>query len=122
MFWRKPSLSDRAQRRFIPQLEVMENRLCPAVTAGLQNGLLTITGDNNANEVRITETNTGFRVTGAGPTRTFQNVTGITVDLRGGNDTLFLNLSGASAQNLNVQVLGGAGDDKVNVALNNVRS
>src|SRR5687767_8021599 len=87
---------------FFPILECLEGRWVPAVTARFDDGELFVTGDNAANTVSIVATNGRVTVTAGTLTRTFRGVEEIHVDLKGGADTLTVDLAGARGRGIDV--------------------
>src|SRR5436853_7646116 len=71
-----------------PLLETLEDRTVPT-TATFANGILTVTGTNAAETIRVTQDSTKITVEGAGYV-TASAVRGIVVDAKGGNDTVDL--------------------------------
>ena len=72
-----------------PQVEVLESRWCLSTTVVQSGSLLTITGDNQADQVKIND-NPAANITGVranGQERLFSGVDRIVVDLKGGKDT-----------------------------------
>jgi hypothetical protein len=106
---------------FKPELQELEARANPSVTVDCTGGTLTVTGDANANSVRITAQGTTFRVTADGQTHTCDDVTKVVLDLKGGDDVARLDLSGARLGDLAIQATMGAGDDRLVVNLGELR-
>jgi hypothetical protein len=73
-------------RPFRPALEALEDRQLPAVSAGLQGGILTVLGSGAGEVIRVSVA--GGRVGVSGVSRTFaaRAVTRVVVDAGGGND------------------------------------
>ena len=84
-----------AKGRFVPRLEVLEERrllACKVVEAG---GVLTITGDARANVVQIQDDGTKLTVTCDGKsTDVSADVTKVVVNTRQGNDRVSYQLTG----------------------------
>src|SRR4051794_7838287 len=113
----KARQTPRCEKKFLPQVETLEGRCCPSVMTSLQGGVLTVTGDGAADAVQITAQDRGFSVTAGNVTRSFQDVRKVVVDLKGGNDTVTLDLSGAGRRAVDVDLTTGAGEDNVTVTL-----
>jgi hypothetical protein len=72
------------------QVETLESRWCLSTTVLQSGGLLTITGDNQGDQVKIND-NPGANITGVranGQERLFSGVDRIVVNLKGGKDAL----------------------------------
>jgi hypothetical protein len=96
-----------AKRRFCPALEFLEDRVTPAgnVTTTLVGGSLTITGDNQANGITLSQSaahsititpdsSTSVNGMTAGHAVSINNVTGdVSVNLGQGDDSLTIDLS-----------------------------
>jgi hypothetical protein len=103
-----------------PSVEVLEDRRVPAVIASKHGRELTIKGDQAANTISIVAQANGDLVVTAGTlTRTFRKIQEINVNLKGGADTLTVNLAAAApiGRTYDLDVKGGAGDDSVMVML-----
>ncbi len=105
-------------------LEDLESRSMLAAVATAVGGIINIVGDNLANDVRV---HAGavpgqFVVTGVtGAPKTFNNITGISADLKGGNDFFKVGTSGEPAEVLgNITVLLGPGSDQANIRVNSL--
>jgi hypothetical protein len=95
-----------------------------AAVASASSGIIRIVGDNLANDVRV---NAGavpgqFVVTGVtGAPKTFNNITGITADMKGGNDFFKVGSSGEPAEVLgSINVSLGSGSDQANIRVNTI--
>ena len=123
-------------------LRPLEDRAVPAWTIDVDDGIMRITGDNEANALTVTHDGAG-NVTAVcdGTTATGEDIERIVIDLRGGADTVVLNGTGelteelalvlnlgagndtadlnfaAVADELSVRADGGAGDDLIDVNL-----
>jgi hypothetical protein len=103
---------------FKPAMEVLETRWCPATTISpIQNGVVTITGDESNNEVLIVQNDAQnqLNITAGGVTAHFvsDQVSGLTIDLRGGDDRLTYRMGTGSdfTSAKNIQVDLGSGKD-----------
>jgi hypothetical protein len=86
----------RSARR-LANLEVLEARTQPSVTADFSAGLLTIAGDGASNLVQISDDGTAVTVVGDGVALgTFTGVTDVVVGTGGGNDQVFYGLEVAA--------------------------
>src|SRR5262245_31585677 len=114
MSFRK-KVASRWNRMARPRLEALEGRWCPS-TVSFNNGVLTIRGDANDNEVSIVADGDDFVVTVDGEEDTFTGVERIRADLRGGDDEFTLDLNAANSPlDLRVDAQGGAGADTFTV-------
>lgn len=101
-----------------PALENLEDRWCPAATIGFANGVLTVTGDNNANNVQIVQNDDSNQLTVSadGATQVFDSddVTKVAINLLGGDDQLTYKLGGGGdfEEAKDIQIDLGAGNDK----------
>ncbi len=80
----------RTPKKTVPQVEALESRWCLSTTVVQSGSLLTITGDNQADQVKIND-NPAANITGVranGQERLFSGVDRIVVDLKGGKDAL----------------------------------
>ena len=77
------------RRKFLPQLETLEDRCCPSVTVQQQGDTLRIHGDDFNNTVAIVATYgiVTVNVVG-GQLNTFFGIKEIEVNLEGGNDAV----------------------------------
>ncbi|MFM9964687.1 MAG: hypothetical protein ACKV2Q_26070 [Planctomycetaceae bacterium] len=133
--------SSRRRQRRLPstlsaEVQLLEQRTLPAgtVIALVAAGSITLTGDNNSNQLTINVTATGITLTGTDGTlirrgaRSASTVTiagsntfrDVNIDLNGGNDALTVNVGTAlAAGNLtalrNLRINTGVGDDSVTV-------
>src|SRR5262249_17931294 len=95
--------TSRRAASFKPQLTALEAREVPAVTAVFNTSVLAVVGDANANSITVAADASGnltvtdgatpvfIRVTFGTPTKT--NLTFVSVDAKGGNDTITLDRS-----------------------------
>jgi hypothetical protein len=102
-------------RRTALHFEPLNDRIVPAVTFAELNGTLTVTGDQRANDIEITDDGTvsGLTVT-AGDTvyHPVQQITQVVVDAKGGKDTVSYDLTGDYVGTMRtVQVFLGNGAD-----------
>ena len=96
-----------AASRFTPRLEQLGDRITPSCTVVDNGGLLTITGDNHANDIQITDDGTTVTVTcDGGTSQDFTDVTKIVVNAGNGSDTVGYDLTsdGSVAVNRDVRV------------------
>jgi hypothetical protein len=102
-------------RRTALQLEALNDRIVPAVTFAEVNGTLTVTGDQRANDIEITDDGTASGVTvtvGDTEYHPTQQISQVVVDSRGGSDTVSYNLTGDYVGTMRtVQVFLGNGKD-----------
>ena len=124
-----PRSSIRTEARL--RVEALEDRCTPAVTAVFNGGILTVLGDNAANVIRVGADSGGnLVVTNNNQTVAIQVVNGnatrdgvqhIVIDGKGGNDALSTDASlnrivnGSLAGAADVTMLGGAGNDTLQV-------
>jgi hypothetical protein len=96
-------------------LEGLEDRWCPSVTASVTGGhILTLTGDNSANDIRINDDGSDgltLRVNG-GPTQTFSGIDTLNISAGNGNDGVFYTVRGDLVQNRAVNVNLGDGNSR----------
>lgn len=91
-----------------PTLEQLEGREVPAVTVFQQGGLLSVIGDNAANQVALTPNNDGtVNVRADGVSQNFAGVTQFFFDGRAGDDDF------VSRLDVNGTALGGQGNDSL---------
>jgi hypothetical protein len=108
--------------RFVPRLEVMENRWCPSVSIQANGPELRIEGNDAANVVSITDNGQGqVTVTADGRTATFAGISQVRVETRGGTDTVDYTLTGSTTAERRVRIDLGAGADTATVRANGVR-
>jgi len=112
-----------AASRFTPRLEQLSDRITPSCTVVDDGGVLTITGDNHANDIQITDDGTTVTVTcDGGTSQDFTDVTRIVVDAGNGSDTVGYDLTppsdGSVAVNRDVRVHLGNGQDIFNGSVN----
>jgi len=110
---RKQSGQSAEQKKFLPQLETLEDRCCPSVTVQQHGDTLRIRGDDAPDTVAIVATygivtvnanpgqtsGTGGQTTG-GQLNTFFGIKKIDVDLKGGNDAVIFETGGVMASPL----------------------
>jgi Ca2+-binding RTX toxin-like protein len=112
-FRKKSSLKD----RFLPSLEVLDDRIVPAVTATFTpgSGTLSVFGDNLDNNITISRNAAGNLLVNGGAvailggTPSVANTALIQVFGQGGNDTITLNEASGALPRANL--FGGAGND-----------
>src|SRR5262245_34025793 len=104
--------------RFIPRLEVLNERVLPSVTAQVDGGILRIIGDQRANEIVVNDNGTdgtdAITVTVDGTALDFtltEAVTKVVVRAGGQQDTVTYNLTGDFATTRTVDVWLGNQDD-----------
>lgn len=106
---------------FKPSMEGLEARWCPSATVGLQNGILTITGDDNANIVQIVQNDNQNKLTviadGVQTDFASDQVLKVVANLKGGDDLLTYQLGGGSdfKKAKDIQIDLGAGNDRANL-------
>src|SRR5688572_30593791 len=99
--------SDRSKWRFIPRLEAFEGRDCPAVSAVINGGLLTVTGDGGNDTVQITFDDGQYTATitgSSGSSTATGPVAAITVLTKGGSDNVVFNAVDPLTSNLALTV------------------
>ena len=102
---------------FFPFVERLENRWCPAVSLKASGGELRITGDNLDNTVEIVaQPNGDLVVTTESGVGTFSKIKELEINLKGGNDTLTIDLSDKPRLRGELEAKLGAGDDTVALA------
>jgi hypothetical protein len=125
----KSSRRNRLSSSVCEHMETLEVRRVPVgnITAAVQNGVLTVTGDNAANDVEITGnlsnrvTVAGFNLTkvnGVAPINgksvvTFTGITDVVVVSNDGNDRVVINGNPDAVRFRDITVDTGAGDDTV---------
>ena len=96
-------MTARDQSKFAPQLDALEKREVPAVVAFFNTDTLTVLGDLNANDIAVSaDANGNLQVTNAGApvainttlgTPNKVNLKTITVDAKGGDDSILIDRS-----------------------------
>lgn len=117
--FRSPAKTRRARPKQAVALlvEALESRCCPTATATQNGGLLTITGDDQADNVSLSEDGHGSVRVLLGADfvgKTFQDVDRVVVDVKGGKDRVFYERrdpTQLAQRNLRLEVFLGAGDD-----------
>jgi hypothetical protein len=108
-------------RRFVPRLEVLDDRSLPSVSYVLNGSTLIVTGDDGVNTIIISDagTDSGIIVNGDGdPFVATTPISAIVVQTLGGDDTVIYNLSGQLTTTRLVSVDLGRGADTFTVNLN----
>src|SRR5580765_6454820 len=108
----------RGRGRSGPAVEPLDRRVLMAVTASFSNGVLTVTGDDQDNDIKLSFDQAGSTVVNAdgivvpiqGGIATAANTTLIQIFGQGGNDTLVWS---ASVNMAPARVDGGAGADTI---------
>src|SRR5688500_15657992 len=103
---RKPNRSRLGLPRYQPWLELLQSRILPSIDIDFSGGTLTITGDDETDEVTIVAEEDGtvtVEVAGEDPEE-FENVDEIEVDLGTGGDTLNLEVSEDAEMTVDVAV------------------
>jgi hypothetical protein len=117
----------RRHRMFRPEVESLENRWCPSVSAGVFFNTLVVVGDSAGNTVTISDNGAGgvsATITGStgSASASGTGITNVLVSTKGGNDSVTFNLTGALKSKLNLAIdLGYYQDTSLNtntVALN----
>lgn len=107
------------KNRFQPTVENLEDRclMTGGVTASLStNGLLAINGTEGNDVITVRQINNRISVDGVNGSWAANQVRGIAIDARSGNDTVLLNseaLRGQQAINASTVILGGSGNDTI---------
>lgn len=116
--------SVRGRRTFVPRLEALGDRVCPAATATQIGHTLVILGDAEADAVFVTIQGDGsVTPSGTTPSISFRDITHVVVKGRGGNDDITIEMgSGTLSRPLTVQLDLGAGDNSAAVELADFRS
>ena len=108
------SISQRV-RSLRPTLETLEDRWCPSVTASVTGGhILTLTGDNAANDIRINDSGAGqldVRING-GSTVTYSGVNTLDINAGNGNDGIFYSVRGNLVKDRAINVNLGDGNSR----------
>ncbi|HKB03655.1 MAG TPA: hypothetical protein VKD90_15635 [Gemmataceae bacterium] len=115
------------RRTFVPRLEALDDRLCPAATATQIGHTLVVLGDAAAaDDVAVQFTGDGTAdVFGITPPqdRPFSGVTHLVVKGRGGDDRVRVFMTGNTvSQPLTIQLDLGSGDDSADVNLANFQA
>jgi hypothetical protein len=100
--------------RFLPRLEVLEDRRLMACKVIESAGVLTIIGDNRGNDIEIVDDGTSLEITCDGkPVDHSDDITSIIVNTRNGNDSVSYELSGdlAAGTTRSLSVVLGNGKD-----------
>src|SRR5918993_2863218 len=97
-------------------VRALEDRAVPACIITVDDGVLRVVGDNEANTLTITDDGAG-NVTAVcdGTTVTGEDVERILVDLRGGADSVTVNVTGELTGELDLRLNTGAGNDTADV-------
>src|SRR5262249_12359772 len=85
---------DVSQRKFLPQLEVLEDRCCPSVTVQQHGDDLQIRGDDGPNVVAVVATFGIVTVNANNQINTYFGIEEIEIDLKGGNDAVIFETEG----------------------------
>jgi Ca2+-binding RTX toxin-like protein len=124
--------TQKARSQFLPRIDTLESREVPAVLAFFNTDALTVLGDNAANAIVVSADASGnLQVTNNGSavainstfgTANKANLKTISVDARGGNDSItidrsinVLDANGKLATTANGTLSGGSGDDTIRV-------
>ncbi len=102
-------MTGRGHRRAQLRIQHLENRLTPAVTATLLNGVLTVLGDSAANSVQISLSGANLVVSSTGQSFASSAVGTIAIDGGQGNDSI--TISGGITQQC--WLYGGSGNDQI---------
>jgi hypothetical protein len=108
------------RQRVVPRLEQLGERTLPTVTTIATNGTLVITGDQRANTITITEDTAAGTVTvvGDGVTTSWNGITSIKANAKGGADSVTFVQNGDLSTPLAVDVNLGNGNDTFVATLN----
>lgn len=99
-------------RPFVPRLEMLEERDCPSVSAGIFYNTLYLIGDSAANKVAITDDGQGkVSATIDGVQASGSDIRGIVVLAGAGNDSVTYTLSGLLKTSRGLLIDLGGGDD-----------
>jgi len=102
--------------RFIPRLEALENRWCPACTVSVSGSTMWIIGDNGANTATVTHDGAGnVAATCDTATGSGSGIKRIIVLTRGGNDTVNFTATGDLTARLDLILALGSGNDTANI-------
>jgi len=82
-------------RKFLPQLEVLEDRCCPSVTVQQHGDDLRIKGDDGPDVVAVVATFGIVTVNANNQINTYFGIENIDIDLKGGNDAVIFETEGA---------------------------
>jgi hypothetical protein len=112
------------RRRFIPQLQALEERWCPTFGFAASANVLTITGDQYANAVTLFDNGQGtvsaqMTTLGRKVVRTFTGIDTIRVNTLAGNDSFAYGMTGPAKRNLNLTVNLGSDTNRANLSLLN---
>src|SRR5262245_27454488 len=108
----------RTRPTFHPLLERLENRWCPAVTLKQSGDELRIKGDSLDHTVEIVAQADGsLLVTTESGVATFRKVHDLEINLKGGNDTLTIDLTAAPRMQGEIEANMALGDDTVTIDL-----
>src|SRR5262245_44940522 len=91
------------------RVQHLENRLAPAVTSTLLNGVLTILGDSGPNSIQVNSAGGNLVVSSTGQSFTASSVQIITIDGGQGDDSIVI--GGGIAQQC--WLFGGSGNDQI---------
>jgi Ca2+-binding RTX toxin-like protein len=125
-------MSARKSGRFAPQLHALEAREVPAVLAFFNTDSLVVLGDDAPNNIvvaadsagalQVTNNGAAVAIASAAGTPNRANLKSITVDARGGNDSVVIDrtvnvpdANGKLAASANGALFGGAGNDTLRV-------
>lgn len=104
--------------RFIPRLDALEDRWCPAAIQVIGHTLFVI-GDAGANQVAIQDGGNGqVDATIDGLTASRSGINAIVVLAGAGNDSVSYSLNNTLTQLMAVAVYGGSGDDTIKATAN----
>jgi hypothetical protein len=102
-----------ASTSFLPRVERLESRVCLSCTVDVRGSMLRIIGDGGANSATVTDDGEGGVVAtcNGGAAVTASGIRRITIDTKGGNDTVNVNVTGELTSRLNIDLVLGAGND-----------
>jgi uncharacterized protein YkwD len=106
-----PSIFTSSKAPSAPELTIqtLEDRTVPALSANFTNNILTITGTDAAETIRVNDAGGRIRVDGVSTTWSSSSVNRIVVDAKGGNDRVQF----TSTVRKPSTIFGGAGNDTI---------
>jgi hypothetical protein len=106
---------------FRPQVERLEQRACPAVTAVFQAGILSVVGDAGNNVVEVSDSGDGqVQVVGDGQTFEFSGVDEILIQTLAGDDRVSYHARSfqiiSAGKDTKLEIDAGTGDDLISIS------